>query len=136
VNSALDGLTLLRNQEFDVILVSLPVPERTSAANLLGELQQAQPGTPVVIHAPHARPTEIVGLVRLGAFHVLEHGDATSLLYMAANTKLAAEHASQIDDYDAEPWRRLLVGQSRPMQQVAQCIRAGGPPPLHRIGNR
>jgi DNA-binding NtrC family response regulator len=127
VNNALDGLTLLRNQEFDVILVSLPVPDRTSAANLLEELQQAQPGTPVVIHAPDARPTEIVGLVRLGAFHVFEHGDATSLLYMAANTKLAAEYASQIDDYDAEPWRRLLIGESRPMQQIAQCIRLVAP---------
>jgi DNA-binding NarL/FixJ family response regulator len=53
------------------------VPDQRSAAELLEELQQAQPGTPVVIHAPQCRPTEIVGLVRLGAFHVLEHGDAT-----------------------------------------------------------
>jgi DNA-binding NtrC family response regulator len=127
VNNALHGLMLLRNQEFDVILVSLPVSDRTSAANLLEELHQAQPGTPVVIHAPDARPTAIVGLMRLGAFHVFEHGDATSLLYMAANTKLAAEYASQIDDYDAEPWRQLLIGQSRPMQQTAQCIRLVAP---------
>src|SRR6202022_509212 len=70
--SAFDGLSLLRNQDFDVVLVSLPVADRTSAVGLLEELQQAQPGTPVVIHAPDAKPTEIVGLLGLGAFHVLE----------------------------------------------------------------
>jgi len=127
VKSALDGLNILRYQDFDVVLVSLPVPDRASAAGLLEELQQAQPGTPVVIHAPDCRPTEIVGLLRLGAFHVFEHGDATSLLYMAANTKLAAEYAAEPVDREAEPWRRLLIGESRPLEQIAQCIRLVAP---------
>src|SRR5579864_2151142 len=87
VDNSLDGLSLLRKQDFDVILVSLPVRGGPSVADLLEELQEAQPGTPVVIHAPCVRPTEMVALLQLGAFHVLEHGDATSLLYMAANTK-------------------------------------------------
>jgi len=125
--SALDGLNILRYQDFDAVLVSLPVPDRASAAGLLEELQQAQPGTPVVIHAPDCRPTEIVGLLRLGAFHVFEHGDATSLLYMAANTKLAAEYAVEPVDREAEPWRRLLIGESRPLEQIAQCIRLVAP---------
>src|ERR1700730_17312139 len=73
VNNASDALSLLRIQEFDAVWVSLPVLDRTSVASLLEELQQAQPGTPVVIHAPDAKPTEIVGLLGLGAFHVLEH---------------------------------------------------------------
>ncbi len=126
-STALDGLSLLRTEDFDVVLVSLPVPDQPSAADLLEALQQAQPGTPVVIHAPHCRPTEIVGLVRLGAFHVLEHGDATSLLYMAANTKRAAEYAAEPVDRETEPWRRLLIGDSRPQQQIAQCIRLVAP---------
>ena len=125
--SALDGLSLLRTQDFDVVLESLPVPDRASAAGLLEELQQAQPGTPVVMHAPHSRSTEIVGLLRLGAFHVFEHGDATSLLHMAANTKLAAEYACEPVDREAEPWRHLLIGESRAVQQVAQCIRLVAP---------
>ena len=123
VNSAVDGLSLLRSQDFDVILVSLPVPDRASAAELLEELQQAQTTIPVVIHAPQARPTEIACLLRLGAFHVLEHGDATSLLYMAANTRQATACASDSIDRGTEPWRRMLIGESRPMQQVAQCVR-------------
>ena len=125
--SALDGLSLLRTQDFDVVLVSLPVPDQACAAGLLEELQRTQPGTPVVIHAPNSRPTEIVGLLRLGAFHVFEHGDATSLLYMAANTKCAAEDAAVPVDHEPEPWRRLLIGESRAVQQVAQCIRLVAP---------
>jgi len=127
VNNAFDGLNFLRNHDFDVVLVSLPVPDRASAAGLLEELQQAQPGTPVVFYAPSVRPTETVGLVRLGAFHILEHGDATSLLYMAANAKLATQRTIEAVDHESEPWRRLLVGESRPMQQIAQCIRLVAP---------
>jgi len=108
-------------------LVSLPVPDQACAAGLLEELQRTQPGTPVVIHAPNSRPTEIVGLLRLGAFHVFEHGDATSLLYMAANTKCAAEDAAVPVNHEPEPWRRLLIGESRAVQQVAQCIRLVAP---------
>src|SRR5579862_5236636 len=125
--NALDGLSLLRSQDFDAVLLSLPVPDRAWAAGLLEELQQTQPGTPVVIHAPDCRPTDIVGLLRLGAFHVFEHGDATSLLYIAANTKRAAEYAAIPGDREAEPWRRLLIGESRAVQQIAQCIRLVAP---------
>jgi DNA-binding NtrC family response regulator len=126
VKSASDGLDLLRNQDCDAILVRLPVPDRASAAGLLEELQHAQPGTPVVIYAPHSRPTEVVGLLRLGAFHVFEHGDATSLLYMAANTKRASESVAEPLGRD-EPWRRMLIGESRPMQHIAQCVRLVAP---------
>jgi DNA-binding NtrC family response regulator len=122
ISSALDGLRCLRNEDFDVVMASFPLPDWTSAASLLEELQQTQPATPVVIHAPHATATEVVRLVRLGAFHVLQHGDATSLLYLAANSKWAQASHSAWSEAEAEPWRRLLIGESRPMQQVVQTI--------------
>ena len=125
--TALEGLSLLRKQDFDAILVDIPVPDRNSTSALLEELQQTQPGTPVVIHAPFAKPTEIVGLLALGAFHVIEHGDATSLLYLAANTKWQTNSAVLAVDREAEPWRRDLIGESRPMHQIAQCIRLVAP---------
>ena len=127
VNNALDGLSLLRSQDFDVVLASLPLSDWSSASGLLEQLQQTQPGTPVVIHAPHAKPTEVVALLRLGAFHVLQYGDATSLLYLAANSKRATEAAAATDEREPEPWRRLLIGESRPMQMIAECIRLVAP---------
>jgi len=126
-NNALDGLSLLRSQDFDVVLVTLPISDRTSAAELLEELQQIHPGTPVVIQAPGDSATEVFALLQLGAFHVFEHGDATSLLYLAANSKRAAECASEGLRPSGEPWRRLLIGESRPMQQIVHCIRLVAP---------
>ncbi len=84
-------MDLLRKQDFDVVLVSFPVPDYVCPISLLAELQQAQPGTPIVLRAPEASATEVVQLLRLGAFHVYANGDATSLLYLAANSKWARE---------------------------------------------
>jgi DNA-binding NtrC family response regulator len=133
VNSAAAGLDLLRNQDFDVALVSLPLADcafgtdaAISPAGLLEELQQAQPGTPVVIHAPLVSATEVVRLLQLGAFHVYAEGDATSLLYLAANSKWAHESSSASVESETGP-RRFLIGESRPMQQIAQQIRLVAP---------
>ena len=125
VNRAEDGLELLRNQDFDVVSVSLPLPDCACPITLLEELQHAQPGTPIVLRAPQASATEVVRLLRLGAFHVYAHGDATSLLYFAANSKWAQEASAAPIESDAR--RGLLIGQSRPMQQIAQQIRLVAP---------
>ncbi len=122
-----EGLQLLRFQDFDVVLVSLPLTDCASAPTLLEELQAAQPGTPVVLHAPRASATEVVRLLRLGAFHVYAHGDATSLLFLAANSKWALEAAGATVDSESSPWSSFLIGDSRPMQQVAQQIRLVAP---------
>jgi hypothetical protein len=43
------GLSLLGNQDFDVVLVMLPLADCACPIRLLAELQQAQPGTPIVL---------------------------------------------------------------------------------------
>ena len=106
------------------MLVSLPVPDCACLVALLEALQQAQPGTPIVLRAPQASTTEVVRLLRLGAFHVYSDGDATSLLYLAANSKWAQEASVAPLESDA---RSLLIGESRPMRQIAQQIRLVAP---------
>src|ERR1700730_16680261 len=123
VASAIEGLQRLENEDFDVVLASLPEREESAVAVLLEHFQQMQPTTPIVIYAPGARATEIVRLLRLGAFHMFEHGDASSLIYLAANSKWAQESKKEPGYSDHEPWRRLLIGQSRPMEQVIEKIR-------------
>lgn len=134
VNSPAEGLELLRGQDFDVVLASFPSTDCPEApdfgmnpAILLEELQRAQPGTPVVLHAPRATATEVVRLLRLGAFHVYAQGDITSLLFLAANSKWAQEARSAPAEREPNPWRHLLIGDSRPMEQVAQQIRLVAP---------
>ena len=122
----MDGLRALRQQDFDAVMVSMPLGDWPCAASLIEELQRAQASTPIVIHAPEARPTESARWLALGAFHVLTHGDATSLLYLAANTKRAQTAASELSP-GRETWRRMLIGESRPMEQIAQRIRLVAP---------
>jgi DNA-binding NtrC family response regulator len=115
-----------------VVLVSLPLVDYASAASLLEELQRAQPGTPVVLHAPSATATEVVRLLRLGAFHVYADGDATSLLFLAANSKWAQESAGKSAarlslECESESGSRFLIGDSRPMQEIARQIRLVAP---------
>jgi DNA-binding NtrC family response regulator len=120
-----DGLELLRGQDFDVVLVALPLPDCVCTIALLEELQQAQPGTPIILRDPQASATQVVRLLRLGAFHVYTHGDASSLLYFAANSKWAREASAA--PIESGGGRRLLIGDSRPMRQVAEQIRLVGP---------
>jgi DNA-binding NtrC family response regulator len=124
VHRAEDGLELLRNQDFDVVLVSLPLADCVCPITLLEELQQAQPGTPIVLRAPCASATEVVRLLRLGAFHVYRDGDCTSLLRLAATSKWMQEASAAPSESEGG---RLLIGKSRPMQQIAQQIRLVAP---------
>ena len=127
VASASEGLQRLEAEDFDVILASLPVSDASAMAALLEQLQHAQPSTPILVHAPGARATEVARLLRLGAFHVFAHGDATSLAYMAANSKWAQESSREPAASEQEPWRRFLIGESRPMEQVVEKIRLVAP---------
>jgi len=122
VTNALDGLDLLRSEDFDAVLVNWPLTDWPSAANLLEELQQAQPETPVVFHAPGISASESIRLCRMGAFHVLQTGHATSCLYLAANSKWAQEQAAGCLE-EREGWTASLVGESRQMNQIAERIR-------------
>jgi DNA-binding NtrC family response regulator len=129
-----EGIDLLRTQDFDVVLICLPLAgcefgsdAAISPPSLLEELQRAQPGTPVVFHAPAASSTEAVLLLHLGAFHVYAHGDATSLLYLAAHSKWAEEAVQKPEESESAPWRHFLIGDSRPMEQIAQQIRLVAP---------
>jgi DNA-binding NtrC family response regulator len=123
-SNALHGLECLRREEFDVVLANCPLDDVNSPASLLEELQQAQPHTPVVIQIQESSNTQVVRLLHLGAFHVLQFGDATSVLYMAANSKRAQECFAA---GERESWRGHLIGESRPIEEIADMIRLVAP---------
>jgi len=128
VPDVFDGLRCFRNEDFDVVLASFPLQDWSSPASLLEEFQREHTGTPVVIHAPEATPTEVVRLTQAGAFHVFQSEDATSLLYLAANSKWANRPASRLnEDEPLEAWTRSLIGEGLPMQRIVQTIRLVAP---------
>jgi len=115
--SALEGLKRLECQEFEVVVASFPLPDWSSEAALLEELQRVQPSTPVVIQAPDATVADVVRLMHLGAFHVLQNGDASTVISLASRSK-----SLQAADCP-EPWRKFLIGESHAMHRIAQTIR-------------
>ena len=123
-----EGLLRLEDESFDVVLLGWPSRDESAAQDqsrpedVLEQLRQAQPDTPVVIHAPEATATQVVRLLRLGAFHVFGHGDANSLLYLAANSKWDRERQAE-SSWEQEPARRLLIGESRAIEQIVDKIR-------------
>lgn len=134
VNDINEALELLRGRDFDVVLLSLPLvecdeepQEPIGPESLLEQIQEAQPGTPVIVHAPGARATEMVRLLHLGAYHVCQQSDVTSLIFMAASSKWSREASPAEVSEESEEWRRFLIGDSRPMQQIAQQIRLIAP---------
>ena len=120
-----DGLELLLEQDFDVILAILPLPDGDDPFLLLEQLQQMRTGTPIILQAPRRPRQKTARLLRLGAFHVLTHGDPTSLLYFAANSKWAQQARAAAPKPEASGL--MLIGESLPMQQVAQQIRLVAP---------
>ena len=123
-SSVEDGLGCLLAQDFDVVLAMLPLSDCDDPFLLLELVQQAQPGTPVVLQAPQASATEAARLLRVGAFYVLTQGDPTSVLYFAANSKWAQPTNPAAG---SEAPGLMLIGDSGPMQQVAQQIRLVAP---------
>ena len=121
--TALDGLRIFEQQEFEAVLVRFPLPDFSSEAPLLEELQRIQPYTPVVVDSLHASVPDVVKLMHLGAFHVLQNGDPTSVLSLAARSKHLQAPAPAAE----EVWRRFLIGESRAMQRIADVIRLVAP---------
>ena len=121
--TALEGLKILQQQEFEAVLVRFPLPDFASETALLEELQRIQRSTPVIIDSPHATVSDVVKLMHLGAFHVLDNSDPTSVLSLAVRSK----ELQGTPPAGVEPWRRFLIGESHPMRRIENIIRLVAP---------
>jgi DNA-binding NtrC family response regulator len=121
--AALDALV---KSVYDAVLGEFPWPDWT-AEDWLEEALRANPSIPVLIREREPRFDRAVRLTRLGAFHYL--GDPLDLpgllglLNDAAHWKKCWDEARGGPQAPAEPWRRLLIGESRAMRHVVETIR-------------
>lgn len=69
--AALEGLALLRNQQFDLVLADLRLPH-TSGLEILSNVRQRGPDVPVVIVTGWGTIREAVAAMRLGAADFME----------------------------------------------------------------
>jgi DNA-binding NtrC family response regulator len=127
VNEALDGL---RGESPDLVFAEFPLAGWESS-ELLEAIQQIHPRLPVVIREPEGTVADAVRLVKLGADHFmsgpLEENELISRLEMAAEKSRLRQAAVGMSRTEAEPWRHLLVGESRSIRDVEEIIRLAGP---------
>ena len=124
-----EALEHLRLSGADAILASFPIPNWTPA-ELFEEIQRVNSRIPVLIHEPGGTAEEAFRLGGMGAYYFCcEPLDRQQL---ARRLQMAIQQAgrSTLEDLDGDPggesWRRLLVGESRPMRHVVDVIRLVG----------
>ncbi len=123
------GLEYLKVSVYDAVLVWFPFPD-WDAGEVLEEIQRVNALVPVVVADPEATLADAVRLARLGAFQVI--GAATPAGELEEALANAAVHHRNLraarlgNERVAEPWRRFLIGESRPMQEVLEVVRLIG----------
>ncbi|HVP48460.1 MAG TPA: sigma-54 dependent transcriptional regulator [Bryobacteraceae bacterium] len=127
VKNPAEALDRLRVEIADVIFVEFPLAGR-EPAELLEAIQEIHPRVPVLIRDPQGSVADAVRLLKLGAYHFmsgpLDSSELIEHLEMAAENARLAQVAG---GGTAPPWKRLLVGESRPILDVEQIIQLAGP---------
>lgn len=124
-----EGLELLRNCQYDAVLVNLPASGWTPD-EILEELQRINSLVPVLIRNISGSFDEAVRLTRLGAWHYLDESgqgeELRELLSAAVEHRRSREQALFGNGLSDEPWRKLLVGDGQAMRSTFQMIRLVG----------
>lgn len=125
--NAQEALSLFQKDEFDAVVTDLRLPG-TSGLELLRELQQRQPRTPVILMTGHGTANNAIDAMRFGAFDYLLKPLDLDALQAAIDraleasrmartpTKIASDNELDSDSVD------LIVGQCPAMQEVYRQI--------------
>jgi DNA-binding NtrC family response regulator len=118
----------LSREEFDCVLISGEAPGGC-AVDVLELVHTVDPALPVVFWNPEMCAAETARLVRAGAYHCLGYRDALETLRdcleSAMEERRGRKRALELAP-KSEPWRSLLVGESRAMLAVIETIRLIG----------
>jgi len=130
VSSVFDACQRLRQASYHLIAAFLPIPE-WSAEEVLDELQRLSGFVPIVLFDAAASTDGAVRATKHGAFYyfgALPAADLVRRVFEAAiEQKRSRELALFGHSLVHEPWRKYLVGESEPMNRLAQVIRLVGP---------
>jgi len=126
--SAAAGLKQLHDEEFDVVLLDLMLPDQ-SGLDLLPEIKTYDPHLPVVVITAYSSVESAIEAMRLGAFHYVpkpfKNEEVLHLVRRAAERRrLQAENLllrSRLEGMGE------IVGTSRRMQEVFELIRRAAP---------
>ncbi len=117
--NAFEALGLLRLEPFDAVAAKLPIVGCSAAETFLDEVQRLSRGVRVIFCDPDNNVERAMALGRRGAFDIAGEDRLPAALMRCAESKPVGATLSP----SAEPWRKLLIGASPRMQQVAELIR-------------
>ena len=132
VSTPQQGIYLMHEMDFDVVLASWPL-SGWSAEDVLSEVQRVNRSVPVVLQMPSGtlELEDAARLTKLGAYHVVGDSigdrDLHGILESAVEHRRSRDVAHFRDAIEMAPWRKLLVGDSRAMRNVADLVRLVGP---------
>jgi DNA-binding NtrC family response regulator len=120
----------LSHMDFDVVLGPCGVPE-ISADDILQTVTAVDRNIPVVLHGRDIDIDEAIRLTKLGVYHVLtgepSPDKSAEVFTRARQARQNLRPADPEPGGSAEPWRRMLIGSSRPMHKLIETIRLVGP---------
>ncbi len=126
--TAAEGMQVLREEEIDVVLLDLMLPDRPGL-ELLPEIKTYDPHLPVVVITAYSSVESAIEAMRLGAFHYVpkpfKNEEVLHLVRRAAERRLL-----QVENLMLRS--RLegmgeIVGTSRRMQEVFELVRRAAP---------
>jgi len=104
----------------DAAIVNLPL-DQIQPEDAIDQILQCRKSLPILIRNPQGDLAQAIRCTKLGAFHYFDDTaqptDVIDVLHSAKHSVYDRPTKS------AEPWRRILVGESRPMQDLAERIR-------------
>ena len=126
-----DGIELLRNQNFDLLLLDIKMPE-LSGMDVLREARACSPETEVIIITGYAAIETAIEAIRQGAFDYLQKPVAPDQLLIAVARALERRHLLDLTQRlhsELESRHRIgqLVCSSPKMQRVMQLVAKAAP---------
>ncbi len=126
--TAEEGLRVLGEEEVDVVLLDLMLPDR-SGLEILPEIKELDPHLPVVVITAYSSVESAIEAMRLGAFHYVpkpfKNEEVLHLVHRAAERRaLLVENLvlrSRLDGMGE------IVGTSRRIQEVFELMRRAAP---------
>ncbi len=118
-----------RGGSYDAVVAEFPMAE-WSAEEWLEELRRVNRALPVIIRYPSGSFSEAVRLTKLGAYDFLGAGTAAEDTARVVERALSEQRARTLalaGNSDPAPWKRLLVGESRPIKTIEGIIRMVAP---------